>query len=280
MIEVKYVCSNGKEYNLIGDKLRPTDGYFHKYKWKQKATDTGMGDSVYGFSKESMTYDITLTVRGTLDSRKKQLDELTNAWEYDIVNVTPGRIYFGNYYIECYILEMSNEVSGIWNNWTDIKVAIYCPYPFWSEETKKDFYPDSMGKGEEYSFLEYPYGYNYDYSREKTGSQHWHIDHYRPNHFRMVVYGPCANPRITINGYVYQIFETLEKGEYLVIDSRSKTVIKHLTNGTEQNIFAKRAKESSVFELIPSGGLMINWSGTFGFEITIYKERSVPRWIS
>lgn len=279
MIEVKYVCSNGKEYNLIGDKLRPTNGYFHKYKWKQKATDTGMGDSVYGFSKEPITYDITLTVRGSLEERKRQLDDLTNAWEYDIVNVKPGRIYFGKYYIEGYILEMSNEVSSTWNNWTDCKVAIYCPYPFWSEESKKDFFPDGMDRGEEYDFLDYPHGYNYDYSRQKSGSQHWYIDHYRSNNFKMTIYGPCANPRITINDHVYQVYDTLEKGEYIVIDSRTKTITKHLSNGTTQNIFAKREKESSVFEPIPSGDLLINWSGAFGFEITVYKERSVPRWI-
>lgn len=279
MIEVKYVCSNGKEYNLIGDKLRPTNGYFHKYKWKQKATDTGMGDSVYGFSKESITYDITLTVRGSLEERKRQLDDLTNAWEYDIVNAKPGRIYFGKYYIEGYILEMSNEVSSTWNNWTDCKVAIYCPYPFWSEESKKDFFPDKMDRGEEYDFLDYPYGYNYDYSRQKAGSQHWYIDHYRSNNFKMTIHGPCANPRIAINDHVYQVYDTLEKGEYIVIDSRTKTITKRLSNGTTQNIFAKREKESSVFEPIPSGDLLINWSGAFGFEITVYKERSVPRWI-
>ena len=27
MIEIKYVCSNGEEYNLIGDKMRATSGY-------------------------------------------------------------------------------------------------------------------------------------------------------------------------------------------------------------------------------------------------------------
>lgn len=29
MIEIKYVCSNGEKYNLIGDKMRATSGYFH-----------------------------------------------------------------------------------------------------------------------------------------------------------------------------------------------------------------------------------------------------------
>lgn len=39
MIEIKYVCSNGKEYNLVGNRMRPTSGYFHEYEWKPMTTD-------------------------------------------------------------------------------------------------------------------------------------------------------------------------------------------------------------------------------------------------
>ena len=92
---VRYVCSNGKEYNLIGDRMRATSGNFHKYEWKQNSTEIQFGDSVYGFTKESVKYSITLTMRGKLESRKAMIDELTDAFEYDVVNATPGRIYYG-----------------------------------------------------------------------------------------------------------------------------------------------------------------------------------------
>ena len=55
-------------------------------------------------------------------------------------------------------------------------------------------------------------------------------------------------------------------------------VTKHLSNGTVRNIFAKREKKSSVFEKIPPGELLVSWSGDFGFDVTVYKERSVPKW--
>ena len=42
MIEIKYVCSNGKEYNLIGDRMRATSGSFHEYQWKSMTTDQQM----------------------------------------------------------------------------------------------------------------------------------------------------------------------------------------------------------------------------------------------
>ena len=278
MIEIKYVCSNGEEYNLIGDKMRATSGYFHAYEWKPNTTEREMGVTVNAFEKEPVTYDITLTVRGKEKERKQILNKLTNAFEYDVVNLTPGRIYYGEYYIDGYVKKSSNEVSSENNSRTDCKIEIYCPYPFWSMEQQESFYPDSTNKGKPYTFLDYPITYNYDYSRKSAGTQNWIIDHFRDNNFEMVIYGPCADPRILINGYPYQIYETLEAGEYILIASREKTITKHLRNGTVQNIFAKRAKDKSVFALIPSGVLTLNWSGEFGFDIKVYKERSVPEW--
>ena len=278
MIEIKYVCSNGEEYNLIGDKMKATSGYFHEYEWKPNATEREMGVTVNAFTKEPVTYDITLTVRGNEKERKQILNNLTNSFEYDVVNMTPGRIYYGEHYIDGYVKKSSNEVSSENNSRTDCKIEIYCPYPFWSMEQEQSFYPDSANKGEAYGFLEYPYDYPYDYSRKSAGTQNWFIDHFRDNNFEIVIYGPCADPRIIINDYPYQIYETLENGEYILIKSRDKTITKHLGNGTIQNIFAKRAKDKSVFSLIPSGMLTLNWSGEFGFDIKVYKERSVPEW--
>ena len=75
----KYVCSNGKEYNLIGATFRVMSGNFHKSTWKAKATQMETGDKLYGFTKESIAYSLTFTMRGPLDQRKKNLDEIEAA---------------------------------------------------------------------------------------------------------------------------------------------------------------------------------------------------------
>ena len=51
----------------------------------------------------------------------------------------------------------------------------------------------------------------------------------------MIIYGPCADPKIMIEGNTYQIFETLEKNEYITIDSQKKTIVKNACkwHGTE-----------------------------------------------
>ena len=39
-----------------------------------------------------------------------------------------------------------------------------------------------------------------------------------------------------------------------------------LANGTEQNIFYKKATGNSVFEEIPAGDVLVSWNGEFGFD--------------
>lgn len=91
MINMKYVSSNQKEYGLIGKKMRVTDGSFHSYQWTEDTTDMEVGSKVYGFKKEPVTITLTWTFRGDLNERKQMLDEITEAFENDIVNLKPGR---------------------------------------------------------------------------------------------------------------------------------------------------------------------------------------------
>lgn len=51
MIEIRYVSSDGKEYGLVGDKMRATDGSMHKYEWDVEATETRYGEKVGRFTK-------------------------------------------------------------------------------------------------------------------------------------------------------------------------------------------------------------------------------------
>lgn len=87
-----------------------------------------------------------------------------------------------------------------------------------------------------------------------------------------------VNPKILINDYPYEFFVTLESREYLIIDSQRRTIRRYLTNGTVQNLFNQRAQKQTVFERIPSGLLNINWSGDYGFDLTLFLNRREPPW--
>lgn len=276
MIEIKYKCSNGNEYNLIGDRMRVTDGNFHKYSWNKNVVESKKGDIVKNFAKGSVTYSAVLSFRGKLEERKKLLNQLRDDFERDIEEMKPGKLLFGNYYIEGYIVESETKVSEIKNNWSQDTIQIYCPSGTWIREETRHFYHTSETEVAE--GIDFPFDFPFGFAKSNTGAEKWNIDHCTSSNFKMTIYGPCVDPRILINGYPRQVFTSLEANEYLVIDSRDSTVIKHLANGTAVSVYNSRQFQPSIFEKIPSGLLGIGWSGAFGFDITLYIERSEPKW--
>lgn len=258
--------------------MRPTDGVFHAYEWTPEVIERKTGETVTGFTKASKTYQITLTIRGKLEDRKALIDDLTDSFEHDVINVSPGRIYFGDWYIDCYIKDKTTGISGTWNNWTELVMGVYCPYPSWIHEENRSF-PAISNSSEPNRFLDYEHDYNYDYTIPYGGDAIWQVDHYAPCEYEMIVYGPCVDPRVVVNGHIYQVYATLDEDDYLKINSRENTVVQYLANGTQRDLYDYRVKiTGSLFEPITPGNVQVVWSGEFGFDLTLFCERSEPRW--
>lgn len=274
-MDIKYISSSGKEYNLIGEKMRATSGNFHSYSWKTEAKEKAYGSNVYGFTKESLSYKLILTFRGDLEDRKKLLDEIGETFEEDVAKISPGKFYFGKYYIKGYVIASVTSPSELQNYWSQKEIEIFCPYPFWVEEEKVSFIKYSEQGSNR--FLDFPYGFPYDYTSMQKGFSKLRNEHYASAHFHMTIYGPTVNPIIIIGGHTYAVNTTVEENEYLEIDSRNRTAIRTLVDGTKVNEFNNRGQR--MFERIPPGELTVNWSGEFGFDITLYYERSEPKWI-
>ena len=71
----------------------------------------------------------------------------------------------------------------------------------------------------------------------------------------------------------------LESGERLEIDSRTETITKVMAFGEKVNAFHNREKGKTFFVRIPPGRQNVSWTGKFGWDLTIYEERSEPKWI-
>ena len=272
---LQYESSSGNVYNLKTDGIRTKTANYHKWNWTVSGTTLQFGTRVSAFKRSAATYTTKLIFTGTYQKRKEMLDALHQDFELDVRNKTPGKIIWGDYYIRCYITDSSTEPDDK-NFLTDNTLTIYAPYPFWIKESTKEFFPQEAPEDEQY--LEYEFDYSYDYFYGTPGISTWNRDFPFSSEFRMTVYGPAIDPRVLINGYPYQFFETLEAGEYVVIDSRENKITKYMANGQTMNLFDKRNKEDSIFEQIPGGNLIFNWTGAFGFGLTLYDERSEPRW--
>ena len=113
---------------------------------------------------------------------------------------------------------------------------------------------------------------------EKRGSAEFEINHIIPSEFEMIIYGPCVNPKVLINGYPYEVLTTLENNEYLIINSMEQTITKYLSNGATVNLFDARGYDYSVFEKIPSGLISVSWSGDFGIDLYVFLKRKEAAW--
>lgn len=282
MMRLEYVNSKGETLDLTSFPYSLQDEPLYDFSWSSDLTSSGTKKSIVNrFLRASKELQMDLVIHAdTQEQFKTCLDHFFRITEYDVINRSPGKLVLkdSGEYINCYVVSSENNMwqSGIRTNVK--KISFLFTYPFWITEEKKSFYKTEREEGSEV-FLDYNYPYPYDYLPETGGIIRWNIDHYADSEFLMTIFGYVENPQVAVNDYAYQIMTTLESNEYLQIDSRSNTVQKFLANGVVQNVFDLRNKERSIFQPIPSGDLMVTWNGSFGFDITLFLERSEPVWL-
>lgn len=269
---IKYVNSKGKEMNLNKEPYKMLISDLLDYEWEVSSSGNRIRGFGYAVKEKSLNIDVHRTKTA---GARTNMNALSEFFEQDIINGVPGKLYLDDSYMNCYI--KSSEKS----NWETDQIisceyGLITDYPFWITEKSFSFAPGTKGADSE--FLDYLRGYDYDYFDPGKGVGRLDNDHYTDAHFNMIIYGPVVNPRILIGGYPYEVFTTVTKNEYLVIDSRARTVVRTKQGGEKIDEFDNRNKEQSIFRKIPAGSHTINWSGDFGIDITLFQERSEPRW--
>lgn len=282
-----YVNNRGDRIDLSDYPYIFQEGSLLDWVYSYNTDSLATRDVTYGYKMAAKTIpvkvavlcDYTIQMEERKEQWKEAVDHLADVVQADVIDGKDGRLYTDTgFYLSCKIIgsEKTDWRMGLPIMFNTLTVL--SDNPVWIREETKEFFSQSEVAAPENGFLDYEYDYEYDYTAQKIGISDWYIDHYQANEFTMTIFGPCTDPRILVNGYPYQVFDSLEAGEYIVIDSRDNSVVKHLVNGTTQNVYDLRAKDQSVFEPIPSGYLNISWSGLFGFEITLFVERGEPRW--
>ena len=273
-INLTYIASSGNVYDLMADRaIRTKTANYHKWTWGVAGVAQQYGKNVTGFTKDPAVYESRLMFRGLYAENKVLIENLHEDFELDILSLKPGRIVWGEYYIDCFITSSSTYPDDY--NRTVNDIEIYCPYPFWLKDVKRSFYVQSGSSGG--SGLDYPYDFPHDYAHDASGSESWSPGTALPSEYTMQIYGAVQNPSVSVGGLTIGAYVTLSAGEYLTIDSKNHTVIKTGTDGAQTNMFDYRIKETSIFQKIPGGNLEVIWSGLFGFDLTLHTERSEPR---
>ena len=209
---IRYINSEGKEYKFYDARVRATSGNFHKHAWTPETSKRKIGEIVQGFEKDAAEYEITFTVRGALEDRKTFLDEMQDAFETDVLLERPGRIYFGDYYIDGFVTSSETKTSDIAVYYSQNKVKLYCPRPIWTKENPYTFYSYGASSSDN---KRYPGRYPFRYA---NGMNNTHVQnpHFTDANFTLVIYGPVVNPQVIIGDKSYLVNIVLEQGDRLV----------------------------------------------------------------
>lgn len=243
--------------------------YGHSYKYN--------GNKISGFY--DTVSEIPFSINVYADSKeeyKSAANRFFEVTEYDVVNNKKGKLYYNGQYVECNLI--SNKKSD-WFEQIGLHVAnvnMVTDFPYWIHEMSKQFMPAIVPGIQD--GLDFQFDYPFEFANNGPGTEKWFVDHYMPCDFEMTIYGPCIEPKIYVNRYPYQIHTILEEGEYLTIDSRRNSVIKYKRNGEIENIYNSRDFSYSVFKKMPCGLMYFDWNGMFGFDLTVFLERSEPKW--
>lgn len=234
---------------------------------------------ISSFYRESATIPVSVTVTAdTAEEYDNILNNFHGIVSKDVLNVLPGKLYLGDQYLVCYI---SGDIKDDAFMGVPIQVknlTVVTDVPYWITEEKRSFQKiDALSASD--TNLDYTFDHAYDYTMLYGGDVIWQVDHFAPCEYEMIIYGPCVDPRVVINGHVYQVYTILDENDYIKINSRKNSVIQYMSNGVQKDMYDFRAKATgSIFDPITPGNIRVVWSGEFGFDLTLFCERSEPKW--
>lgn len=256
-----YENSNGEKLDLLKAPYRMIDTDVFDSDWEEKNS---------GYEKK-----VNIDVFGRKEEFITNMEELYRIIAVDSERGIYGKLYINDNYLICNI---KRTKKGNWKGfiYSTVELVFTAPVLEWIHEERKSFY--SQNQLNVVDGFNFPVNFPFNFTAAKYGIEQWHINHIIPSDFIMIIYGPCINPRILVNGYPYEVLTELQENEYLIINSFDSTVTKHMSNGNKSNLFNERGFEYSIFEKIPSGLLTFNWSGDFGFDVILYKVRREPNW--
>ena len=206
------------------------------------------------------------------------LKNLHDTLEKDSIAESYGRLYYGQYYINCVLTEKSYSSKFLKRQSTvvDYKI-ITSDESYWHKDI---LYTLEGGKKvEDPTGLNYDYNYEYNYTRGSSNEAIIENDYISSSDFVLTIHGYAYNPQVIIGESIYRVNYTIQKEDYVIISSIEKTVTLVKSNGVVINLFPYREKGYDIFQKIVAGENHIWWNGDYDIDILLIQNRGEPGWI-
>lgn len=245
----------------------------HDYEWTVTKKNNKISSLDRTISKRTLPVIIICKTEEEGIAARNKLFEIV---EKDALSMQHGQIIIGDYYFRCFVTKAQKSEYLTSKRYMKVKLTLTTDFPFWVKESTFVFRKrgGTLNGGQNLDFkFDYPFDFFSGMDRQdffNTG--------FAGTNFRMIIYGACSNPVVYVNGHGYQVNCDVAVGEYLTIDSVSKTITLTAIDGSKTNKFNLRNRDSYVFEKIKPGSNTVTWEGDFGVDITLLEERSEPKW--
>lgn len=209
-------------------------------------------------------------------------DELRRLADRDVAMATPGTLAVDGWSQRAYIT--AADPSSISRAHMAAKLTVVLLDGVWRKGHTVAFeqLTATSGDGE---FLDLPNDLPYDLGVPST-RRYVDVGEWGAAPLRFVVYGPCVNPAVRIDGNWYRVDVTVPDGGYLVVDPlatpRSVTLV--AADGSTTDAFAKARRGNGsgsgeyIFQPASPGVHEVEWDRSFGFDLTWYEEEGEPPW--
>lgn len=239
---------------------------------------TAKNGRISAFSKGIVTK--TLPVVIACDDAQKGTqakNRLFEVMEKDVLAGIHGKLIIGDYYLRCFITGSAKADYLYHKRHMKLSLSVSTDFPEWIRETAYIFGYGDTGLGKVKKNLDFNRDFPSDYTSNLDGRSLLNAG-FMPANFRMVFFGAAENPALTVGGHLYQVDAVLQGNEFMTVDSLSKTITLTHTDGTVENLFKYRNRDSYIFEKIPAGLSLVSLDGCQKADVTLLEERSEPEW--
>ena len=197
--------------------------------------------------------------------------------EKDILANKAGKFVINDYYLRGFVAGSTKSEYLYNKQYMKCNLLVQTDATGWIKETVYPFRLTKAAEGEKH--LDFPYDMPFDYGNS-LAIRTLNNPAFVAADFRLIIYGNALNPSIYVGDNVYSVDVEINSGEYLTIDSKSKTIVLTKIDGQKVNCYNRRNREKYIFTKIPTGNSIVTSPNDgIAFDLVVLEERSEPKWI-
>lgn len=270
---VIYINSNNQSVEFGVDGLYMNEIAFG---WGYDANS--VNGVIVGFTSGVKSFSLPASIIADSDLQANAIrDKLHDVFLYDVVKSKKGRLIYRGYTLYCNITDSKHSNYQEWTAFGDVDLTVTTDDMCWKKSSTIVY--TSAGKTDSglEDAMDYPFDYAFDYGFV-LNKLSFENNSFIESDFIMKIQGEVSSPSVYINNHLYSVDATLAAGDILEINSKEHTIMLTKSDGTIENCFDLRNRDSYIFQKIAAGMNSLSSAQKLNVMLTYFDERGEPKW--